>query len=420
MKIARNFLLLLLALSLFWLLAGCQSDVSPQATTGEPAFELKVDILGRTLITSLDSEGRLVVSASLASPDGAVILSIDKGTRLLDKDGKPVSSIWMKTEPEPLIPPKDAHIIGAIYSLGPQDAVFDRPLKLTLNYEPKEIPEGVRADDVYIIPYDENTGWGSYSYKRVETDKHRVTTQIESFTRYAVLAPARPSSPQQTTKAKKAIVEVKAYQNLPSGCPAELLDSLKAMERRGEITLELIDFSTREGLARTQEDGLTCAGIVINGEMIFNLDGRLVSFSHPEGYSWTMEDLSEVVNRILNLPTSYKKQETVETPKVQNESGIVEITAYYDIGMQRLPRTIRTVRILQDVANKYKDRVAIHIVDIATEEGIKQWQTSGLIYSGLIINGKNSFVVEGKEVSFIFPVDYYWTEEDLIAVIESR
>jgi hypothetical protein len=29
-------------------------------------------------------------------------------------------------------------------------------------------------------------------------------------------------------------------------------------------------------------------------------------------------------------------------------------------------------------------------------------------------------VVEGKEVSFIFPVDYYWTEEDLIAVIESR
>jgi hypothetical protein len=219
---------------------------------------------------------------------------------------------------------------------------------------------------------------------------------------------------------KKAIVEIKAYQNIGAGCPYELVEFLKEMGRREEIALELIDFSTREGLARTQEDGLTCAGIVINGEMIFNLDGRLVEFTHPEGYSWTKEDLSEVVNRILNLPTSYKKQETVETPKVQNESGIVEITAYYDIGMQRLPRTIRTVRILQNIANKYKDRVAIHIVDIATEEGIKQWQTSGLIYSGLIINGKNSFVVEGKEVSFIFPVDYYWTEEDLIAVIESR
>jgi len=216
---------------------------------------------------------------------------------------------------------------------------------------------------------------------------------------------------------KKAIVEIKAYQNLGAGCQYELVEFLKAMEMRGEITLELIDFSTHKGLARTQKDGLTCAGIVINGEMIFNLDGRLVAFAHPEGYSWTTEDLSEVVKRILNLPTSHKKQETVETPKVQNESGIVEIKAYYDIGMQSLPRTMR---ILQNIANKYKGRVAIDIVDIATEKGIKQWQTSGLIYSGLIINGKNSFVVEGKEVSFIFPVDYYWTEEDLIAVIESR
>ena len=232
--------------------------------------------------------------------------------------------------------------------------------------------------------------------------------------------PVTREHPTSDTSKGKAVVEIKAYQNLEAGCPDELVELLKEMERRGEIALEFIDFSTREGMTRTQEDGLTCAGIVINGEMIFNLDGRLVAFTHPEGYSWTMEDISEVVNRILNLPTSYKKQDTVETPKVQNESGIVEITAYYDIGMQDLPRTIRTVRILQDIANKYKDRVAIDIVDIATEEGIKQWQTSGLIYSGLIINGKNSFVVEGKEVSFIFPVDYYWTEEDLIAVIESR
>jgi hypothetical protein len=232
--------------------------------------------------------------------------------------------------------------------------------------------------------------------------------------------PVTREHPTSDTSKGKAVVEIKAYQNLGAGCQYELVEFLKAMERRGEINLELIDFSTPVGLARTQKDGLTCAGIVINGEMIFNLDGRLVAFAHPEGYSWTMEDLSEVVNRILNLPTSYKKQEPVEIPKVQNESGIVEITAYYDTGMQRLPRTIRTARILQDIANKYKDRVAIHIVDIATEEGIKQWQTSGLIYSGLIINGKNSFEVEGKEVRFIFPVDYYWTEEDLIAVIESR
>ena len=198
MKIVRKIILLLMAASLFWLSAGCQSDVSPQTEDIEPIFELNIDILGRTHTISLDDEGRLIVSAALASPDGTVILSIDKGTRLLDKDKKPLSSIWMKSELETLAQPEDAHIIGTVYSLEPKDAVFDHPLKLTLGYDPQELPKGVREDDFYIAPYNENTGWGSYSYKQIETDKHRVTTQIERFTRFAVVAPLVATSPTPT------------------------------------------------------------------------------------------------------------------------------------------------------------------------------------------------------------------------------
>jgi thioredoxin 1 len=221
LKIVRYIFLLGIVLSLFWLLAGCQSDTSPQTTTGEPTFELRIDILGRTHIVSLDSEGGLTASVALASPDDAVILSIDKDIRLLDKDGKPLSAILVKTEPELLPLAEGAYIIGAVYSLGPQDVVFDRPLKLTLSYDPQEIPEDVREDDVYIVPYDENTGWGSYFYKRVETEKHRVTTQIERFTRYAVLAPARASSPQPTTKATPVpdLTSIPLQQALSSGKP---------------------------------------------------------------------------------------------------------------------------------------------------------------------------------------------------------
>jgi len=221
LKIARNIILSLLALSLFWVLAGCKSDVSPQTTTGEPTFELKVDILGRTHIVSLGGEGRLTVSAALASLDGTVILSIDKGTKLLDKDGKPLPYIWIKTEPELLPLAAGAYIIGAAYSLEPQDAAFNAPLKLTLSYDPQEIPEGVREDDVYIVPYDESTGWGSYNYKRVETDKHRVTTQIERFTRYAVLAPTKTSSPQPTKQPTSApsLASIPLGQALSGGKP---------------------------------------------------------------------------------------------------------------------------------------------------------------------------------------------------------
>jgi|GEM_PF-6141234 len=216
----------------------------------------------------------------------------------------------------------------------------------------------------------------------------------------------------------KPVIEIKAYENLGSGCQSKTVEFLKEMKNKykGKIALEFIDFSTQKGMDRTRKDGLTCAGILINGEMIFNLDGRLVAFAHPEGYYWTNKDLSEVVKRILNLSTSQKRQQIAENLKTQNESGIVKIKAYYDISLHYLPRTMQ---ILEDIAKKYKGRVAIDIVDFATEKGIKEWQASGLVYSGLIINGKNSFVVKGKEIRFIFPVDYYWTKKDLTAVIES-
>lgn len=221
MKIVRNIILLLLLASLFWLSAGCQSDASPQTTTGEATFELKVNILGRPHSISLDGEGKLVVSAKLASPDGTVILSIDKATRLLDKEGKPLSSIWVKTEQELLPLAEGAHIIGTVYSLEPQDAAIRPALKLTLSYDPSELPQGVSENDVYIAPYDENTGWGSYSYKRVESDKHRVTTQIERMTRYAVLAPVTPASSEPGPKPPSALdlTSIPLQQTLSSGKP---------------------------------------------------------------------------------------------------------------------------------------------------------------------------------------------------------
>ena len=175
MKKPTYCLLLGSLLSLFALTISCQSATPPQTEDIKPAFELQADMLGALHTLLLDSEGRLITRAELASDDGTVILSIDKGTRLLDGDGKPLSSILVKTEQELLPLTEDAYIVGTVYSLEPQDATFNAPLKLTLSYDAQEIPEGVREDDVYIVPYDENTGWGSYSYKGVESDKNRVT-----------------------------------------------------------------------------------------------------------------------------------------------------------------------------------------------------------------------------------------------------
>ena len=224
LRIAGIYLVLAIAISLVSLQAGCTATVpSPPdsaANTGEAACELEIDLLGTIHLLQLDEESRLIAGADLSSADGTIILSIDKGTQLLDKDGKPLSSMSVFTEQE--IPqPEDARIIGVVYSLRPQDTVVDYPLKITLSYDPEEIPEGVRENDVYIVPYDESTGWGSYSYKRVETDKHRVTTQVERFTRYAVLAPVKPTSPQPTKEAALApdLASISLGKSLANGLP---------------------------------------------------------------------------------------------------------------------------------------------------------------------------------------------------------
>ena len=288
MKKVVNCLLLVVALSLVPAVISCQPTTPRQTEDIKPAFELQADMLGALHTLLLDSEGRLTVSATLASPDGTIILSIDKGTQLLDKNGKPLSSIWVKTEQEQLTSPEDAHIIGAIYSLGPQDAVFDRPLKLTLTYDPQEIPEGVRQSDVYIIPYDENTGWGSYSYKRVESDKHRVTTQIDRMTRYAVLAPITPASSEPAPKPPSApdLTSMPLQQALSSGLPTlaefgrgvcvpckamkPILEEL-ATEYEGKLNVVIVEID--DHMDQTREHGI----MAIPTQIFFDSSGQEIT-----------------------------------------------------------------------------------------------------------------------------------------------
>ena len=288
MKKATNCLLLVAALSLVLATISCQSATPPQTENMKPAFELQIDMPGASHALLLNSEGRLLARADLASDDGTVILSVDKNTGFLDKDGRPLSSIWVKPEPELLPLAEGARIIGTVYSLGPQDATFNAPLKLTLSYDPQEIPEDVREDDVYIVPYDKSTGWGSYSYKRVETDKHQVTTQIERFTRYAVLAPVRPSSPQPIKEVTPVsdLTLIPLHEALSSGKPTlaefgastcvpckqmkPILEQL-AIDYEGKLNIVIIEVYEQMELAR--QHGI----MAIPTQIVFGSSGQEVT-----------------------------------------------------------------------------------------------------------------------------------------------
>ncbi|MBA7576917.1 hypothetical protein ES708_18759 [subsurface metagenome] len=75
----------------------------------------------------------------------------------------------------------------------------------------------MRESEVYIAPYDESTGWGRWDYKSVDTKKHRVTTQVNYFAKYAVLAPGEITSPKP--QLKPDLISIPLEQALSSGKP---------------------------------------------------------------------------------------------------------------------------------------------------------------------------------------------------------
>jgi len=187
-KALYHLFLACLALSL---MVGCAAlSTAPPVTNGENLsnYQLEIDLLGTKNEFMVDSQGGLRTNVAISSADGRLSLLLNEGTMVRDKDGKPLQVIDVSIDLNPPPPPRDAYIIGAVYYFRPEGANFNPQIKLTLSYDPEELPEGVWERDVYIACY-QDTGWEKLLYKNVDIESHSVTAQIARLARFAVLAP---------------------------------------------------------------------------------------------------------------------------------------------------------------------------------------------------------------------------------------
>lgn len=195
----KKYLLVSIGLSIgLFLTVGCTaSPNTPPATNGEKeptAYQMEIDLLGIKYEAMVDSQGKLESSTLAASADSEISLSIDSGTIVLDSDKNPLQTIEAVIDPNPPPLPEGADYIGPVYDLRPQGASFNPPLKLTLSYDPAQLPQGPKENDVYIACYADGR-WEAMRYKQVDTKRHLVTTQIEHFSKYAVLILNEQSTP---------------------------------------------------------------------------------------------------------------------------------------------------------------------------------------------------------------------------------
>jgi len=278
------------------LVAGCTaSPTAPSSPNGGElaTYQMEIDLLGAKHEASVDKEGRLKTSVQTMSADGTISLSIDKNTTLLDKDGKPPQFIRVAINPTLPLPPEGAYIVGEVYILTPQGATFDPPLKLTINYNPEELPEGVRENDIYIAPYDESAGWGMSYYRRVDTENHRVTTQVNYFAKYAVLASREPPEPppppdlaaipleQALSSGKPTLAEFGSNKCIPCKMMKPILENL-AIIYEDKLNVVIVEVYERMSLARQYKI------MTIPTQILFDENGQEI-YRHIG--LWKMEEI---------------------------------------------------------------------------------------------------------------------------------
>jgi len=232
---------------------------------------MEIDLLGAKNEFLVDSQGRLKTKVEISSADDGISLSLNEGTMVLDKDEKPLQVIDVVIDSNPPPPPEDAYIVGVIYEFRPEGANFNPQIKLTLSYDPEELPEGVRDKDVYIACYQDN-GWKMLLYKNVDTESHKVTTQIDHFARFAVLAPREyPTSDTPSVAVDRVEVVYfhrtqRCYSCLYAGdgirytVETYFKDELAS----GKVTFKVLNVEDKENAAIVKKYGAFTSSLFIN------------------------------------------------------------------------------------------------------------------------------------------------------------
>lgn len=268
----------------------CQATEAPATVSEEPIAKLNVDLLGTQHTYFLHGEERLAGNAALESPDGKVTLSMISGTTLLDKDSEPLTFLQVQADTNPPGPPADAWIIGTVYDLTPHNATSNPPLMLALTYRLEDLPENVQEKDLYIAPYEEENGWGKSYYQKIDTENHRVTGQVGTFGKYAILAAKELPPPPSLTmtsleealsNGRPTLAEFGSSKCIPCKMMKPVLENL-AVIFEGELNVVIVEVYEQVSLTR---DYMI---MTIPTQVIFDENGQEIV--RHIGY-WPMEDI---------------------------------------------------------------------------------------------------------------------------------
>ncbi len=170
------------------------SGAAPDKPPAAPPEIIKTTLFGKVMEFPVSETGVILQMIEIISQDGLLKMTIPKGTIALDKNGKPLSTLYVNVEQNPRSPPEYSHIIGLAYDFGPPGATFDPPITFTWKYNPDELPENVAEEDLVVACFIEDAEEWEECLSKVNTGTNRVTAEVSHFTHFAIIGALKPAA----------------------------------------------------------------------------------------------------------------------------------------------------------------------------------------------------------------------------------
>jgi len=177
----------------------------PPAESGGPGDDAGGDagvaLIGECSEGDISTTGRITASGAVVqsfvvfSPDSRLSLSLDQGVVALDERGSPFGCIGIHLMERPLPPAEGAELIGAMYRVIPEGAVFNPAATLGYRYSPGDLPPGIDEKGLFIAYYDSSAGRWVKAESTVDTAANTIAAKISRFYNLAVFG-YRVAAPQ--------------------------------------------------------------------------------------------------------------------------------------------------------------------------------------------------------------------------------
>ncbi len=136
--------------------------------------------------------GAAQTNVQLKSDDDKLSIDIVSGTYLRDKVGNALGALSVGSLNNPPAPPSGS-VLVTVYNFGPDGAVFDPGINLTLSYDPKTLPAGAREEELYTAWWN-GTNWQALT-GTVNTAARTVSVKVNHFTQFALMSKLPSVSP---------------------------------------------------------------------------------------------------------------------------------------------------------------------------------------------------------------------------------